>query len=123
MKHIAIRENHLYSKAYTKGSKYVARGVIVYVLKDLRAKKLMLENPQKKFVNRLGLTVSKKIGKAVIRTRVKRILREGLRQIEQEYDVKKGNLVVLVARPQATEMKSTEIAHDIKKAFFALGLI
>ena len=40
MKHIAIGENHLYSKAYQKGAKFVGRGVIVYVLKDLKAKLL-----------------------------------------------------------------------------------
>ena len=61
MKHIAISENHLYSKTYAKGQKFVGKNVIVYVLRDLKAKKLMNAHPQREYVNRVGLTVSKKL--------------------------------------------------------------
>lgn len=123
MKHIAIGENHLYSKAYSKGAKFVGRGVVVYVLKDLKAKLLKKAHPNKEMINRIGLTVSKKMGHAVVRSRVKRILREGLRQVEKTYDVKKGFLIVLVARQSAITLKSTDIAKDIEKAFHKLNLI
>ena len=123
MKHIAIGENHLYSKAYAKGNKYVAKGIIVYVLKDYKAYKLQKAHPQKLMVNRIGLTVSKKIGGAVVRSRVKRILRAGLRQVEKENNIEKGYLIVLVARPSAVTLKSNDIAKDIKKAFSMLKLI
>ena len=95
----------------------------MYVLKDFRAHKLMLANPKKEYVNRIGLTVSKKIGKAHKRNRVKRILREGLRQVENENNLKKGFLIVLVARPSATGAKSTDIRNDLTKAVKALNLI
>ena len=123
MKHIAITENHLYSKTYAKGQKFVAKNVIVYVLRDLKAKKLMEAHPQKKYVNRVGITVSKKLGKAHIRNRVKRILREGLRQTEKTFETKKGNLIVLVARNQAVHAMTQDIAKDIERAFKALNLI
>ena len=123
MKHIAISENHLYSKAYAKGAKFVGKHVIAYVLKDLKAKKLQNAHPLKLMVNRIGLTVSKKLGCAVVRSRVKRILREGLRQVEKKYEIEKGYLVVLVARPACVDAKSTSIALDIEKAFKVLKLI
>ena len=123
MKHIAISENHLYSKTYAKGQKFVAKNVIVYILRDLKAKKLMEANPQKKYVNRVGITVSKKLGKAHTRNRVKRILREGLRQTEKSFETKKGNLIVLVARNSAVLAKTQDIAYDIERAFKALNLI
>lgn len=123
MKHIAISENHLYSKAYAKGDKFVGRLVIVYILKDLKATRLMRANPEKEYVNRVGLTVSKKLGKAFVRNRVKRILREGLRQTEKENNLKKGYLVVLVARATAVNASSDDIRYDLKKAFKALKFI
>jgi len=123
MKHIAIGENHLYSKAYNKGAKFVSRNVIVYVLKDFKSKLLQKAHPDKQMVNRIGLTVSKKLGHAVVRSRVKRILREGLRQTEKAHNVKKGYLIVLVARQSCIVAKSTDIAKDIEKAFYVLKLI
>ena len=62
MKYVAIGENHLYSKAYAKGKKHVGRLAAVYVLPDLAARKLQKAHPQKIKMNRIGLTVSKKIG-------------------------------------------------------------
>ena len=123
MKHVAISENHLYSKTYQKGAKFVGRGVVVYALKDLKAKLLKKSHPDKIMINRIGIIVSKKIGGAVVRSRVKRILREGLRQAEKTYNVKKGYLIVLVARQSAVDLKSTDIAKDIGKAFHKLDLI
>lgn len=123
MKYRAIGENHLYMKAYRKGKKIAAKNVVVYVLPDRHASRLRLENPQKKFINRVGLTVTKKIGKATVRSRVKRIIREGYRQTDKEYGIKTGNLIVLVARDACVTAKSTDLKNDLVFAFKKLGLI
>ena len=72
MKCYAIKEHHLYNKAFAKGQRAVGKLVTVYVLKDYAAKRLMLANPEKKYFNRVGLSVGKKIGGAVQRNRAKR---------------------------------------------------
>ena len=76
MKFNAITENHLYSKAYSKGKRFVTSSLAVYILPDYAAKKLAKAHPEKKVVNRIGLTTSTKLGGAVVRSRCRRIMRE-----------------------------------------------
>jgi len=121
MKNIAIRENHLYSKTFVRGKKYVGRAVAVYVLRDLAAKRLKKENPQKEYVNRLGISVSKKYGGAVQRNRAKRIIRAGYDAVKS--DIKRGNLIVISPRMSCRTKKSTDVARDLREAFSQLGLI
>ena len=123
MKRIAITENHLYSKAYAKGKKFVTPTVVVYVLTDYRAARLKKENPEKKYINRIGLTVTKKNGGAVERNRCKRVMREALRSVETEYGLRAGFLIVLVAREATAKTKTAVVASDMTNAFSRLGML
>ena len=123
MKHISLKENHLFSKAYAGGQKYYGRYTSVYVLQDRAAYRLMKANPQKEYINRLGITVSKKLGSAVVRSRLRRILREGFRAVEKEGNLKTGYIIVISAKAAAIGKKSTDIYHELKIAFGKLGLI
>ena len=96
--------------------------VAVYVLPDYRATQLQKAHPKHIKVNRVGLTVSKKIGGAVVRSRVRRILREAYRQLDAARPLKKGCLLVLAAREPATTMKSTEMASQLGYAFKRLEM-
>ena len=122
MKNIAISENHLYKKVYAKGAKAVCKHIVVYVLTDYHASRLERENPLKKRVNRIGLTVSTRLGKAVVRSRVRRILRAAYQKLEKERNLKKGKLIVITARDAAAEAKSTEIYADLLYAAKKLSL-
>ncbi|MBR6049591.1 MAG: ribonuclease P protein component [Clostridia bacterium] len=120
---MAISENHLYKKVYAKGDKAFCKHIVVYVLTDYHAARLARANPLKTKVNRVGITVSKKIGKAVVRTRVRRIIREAYRLTETEKNIKKGKLIVIVGREAAVAAKSTDIKNDLIFALGKLGMI
>ena len=122
MKFRAIKENHLYSKAYSKGKRAVTSALAVYILPDYAAKRLAKAHPQKKVVNRIGLTTSTKLGGAVTRSRCRRIMREGLRALEKEKTLKVGFLIVIAARSAAVNLKSTEIKRQLDTAFTKLGM-
>ena len=121
MKFRAITENHLYAKAYAKGKKFVGRYAVVYVMPDFKSAKLQKANPTKEKINRIGITVTKKLGTAVVRNRAKRIIREGFKLCDAAYRIKRGNLIVIVARQSITGAKSTDVYNDLVKAFSVLG--
>ena len=123
MKYVAIGENHLYQKVYTRGKKAVTRTVVVYCLRDYAAGRLQKAHPEKKRINRVGLTVTKKLGGAVTRNRVKRILRAGFRQLDTETPIKRGFLIVLVARDAAISAKTQQVYADLKSAFRKLEML
>ena len=124
MKYKTICEHHLYSKAYSKGMKCICPSICVYVLKDLKAKKLTKENPEKKTYNRMGLSVPKKAATGAIgRNRVKRILREAYRLTEKKYELKQGYLIVIASRATAQGKKTQDIEQELVRAFKRMEMI
>lgn len=114
MKPYAIKENHLYRKTFQRGKRWSGKFVSVYVLKDLAAKKLKKTNPQKQYINRIGLSVPKREGGAIERNRVKRIIRAGLQGVERKYSLRRGYLIVIAARPGIERQKSPVIESELK---------
>lgn len=122
MKITAICENHLFSKAYTKGKRALTSALAVYVLPDYASKRLAASHPNKITVNRIGLTTSTKLGGAVVRSRCRRIIREGLYALQKEKELKVGYLIVIAARSASVNLKSTDIKKHLDIAFTKLGM-
>ena len=83
---ITIKENAIFKKAYYKGKKEVSNNLVLYYVPN-------------KGQTRVGITVSKKIGKAVVRNRIRRLVREGWRT----FCTKEGFDIVIVARTSAAK--------------------
>ena len=121
MKFPAIKEHHLYNKAYRSGKHFFGRYICIYVLKDLHAKKLQREHPKREIVNRLGLSVSKKVGGAVKRNRAKRIIRAAYGEIREE--LKTGFLLVVSAKPEIEGKSSIDVLKEMRYAMKKLDML
>lgn len=120
MKYTTIKEHHLFGKTFQRGARWSGRFVSVFVLRDWAARRLAKENPEKRTYNRLGVSVSKKVGGAVQRNRAKRILRAAYRAVEPE--LRTGYLVVVTPREGIAQAKSTDVERDLRRGFAKLGM-
>lgn len=110
MKHTyRIKQNYEFRRLYRRGKSFATPYLVVYALKTRRN------------VNRIGLTVTPKLGKAVVRNRIKRLLREAYRlnedKICQSYDF------ILVARSKIVGAKCQKVEKELLKAINQLGLL
>ena len=122
MKFRAIRENHLFGKAYSKGKRAVTSALAVYVLPDYAAKRLAKADTRKQLKNRYGITVTTKIGGATVRSRCRRIIRAGISAIEKRGKLKQGFLIVIAARSATPSLKSQDIEQALDVSFTKLGM-
>ena len=100
--------NYEFRRVYNKGKSGVSPFLVVYA------------RPNRGEKNRLGVTVSTKLGKAVVRNRVRRRLREIYRLSQSE--LKQGYDIVLVARTRAVTASYREIEWAYRKSCEKLGL-
>ena len=97
---ITICENRDFRRMYTRGKSIVTPLVVIYYS---RRKNYLPDEV------RLGITTSKKVGNAVMRSRCRRVIREAFRDIMN--DLRPGYDYLLVARGKTPFVKSTDIKN------------
>ena len=95
-----------FNRVYNKGLFFANKHLVIYILKR-----------KKDNSNVYGISVSKKVGKAVVRNRIRRLIKESLRLIQ--HDIKMGHSIIIVARnPEKKNFKEMDITLKklLKKA-------
>ena len=99
----SLKKNRDFQNVYKKGKSYANRYFVMYVLKNETE------------INRLGISVSKKVGNSVIRHHLTRLVRESYRLHEDMFN--SGLDIVVIARSTAKDISY----HEVESALLHLG--
>ena len=101
----SLKKNYQFRYVYNRGRSIANRLLVMYSIKNGTEG------------NRYGISVSKKVGNSVVRSRVTRLLRESYRLSEE--NIVQGYDIVVIARGSAKEASYKEIEsalfHLLKK--------
>lgn len=96
----SLKKNYEFRIVYRKGKSLANRYLVVYKYRNNKSN------------NRIGISVSKKVGNSVVRSRVTRLIRESYR-LNEEFIEKEGWDFVVIARSSAKGASYEEISKSL----------
>ena len=99
----SLKKNRDFQSVYRKGKSYGNKYLVMYLL------------PNQTESNRIGISVSKKVGNSIVRHHLTRLIRESYRLHEENFQ--RGYDMVVVARTVAKD----KTYHEIESALIHLG--
>ena len=99
----SLKKNRDFQSVYRRGKSYGNKYLVMYLL------------PNQTESNRIGISVSKKVGNSIVRHRLTRLIRESYRLHEENFQ--RGYDMVVVARTAAKD----KTYHEIESALIHLG--
>lgn len=99
----SLKKNKDFQKVYSEKKSYANKYLVMYTMKN---------NTDQ---NRLGISVSKKVGNSIVRHRLTRLIRECYRLHEESF--RRGYDIVVIARVSAKEKGY----HEMEKALLHLA--
>jgi ribonuclease P protein component len=98
-----VRSKSEYTRVFSQGERIWGKHFTGYVFLDAASE------------TRLGLVVSRKVGQAVVRNRVKRLIREFFRRNRRRFP--QGMQVVVIARESSKSLDGETCAVELERLF------
>lgn len=111
MKKNGIKKNAEFRKVYRRGKSFSNKLLVLYLYR----------NNLNKEISRIGISVSKKVGKSVVRSRVKRLISESYRLNNHKFKI--GYDFVIIARTACNNREYKEVNNSLLDLFNKAGLI
>ncbi len=105
----SLRKNFQFRYVYQKGRSIANRHLVLYYIKNNTAQ------------NHLGISVSKKVGKSVVRSHVTRLIRESYRALEPQ--LRQGFDLVVIARVSCADASYWQVADSLLHLMKKTGMI
>lgn len=96
-----IKKDSDFRRVYKKGKSLADRNLVVYKMKN------------NKNVSRIGISISKKVGKAVVRNKIRRYIKEAYR-LNIDDIVLRGYDIVFIARINSSNSSYVDIERSMK---------
>lgn len=99
----SLKKNYQFRFVYNKGKSIANKHLVMYIVKN------------NSLENFLGISVSKKVGNSVKRSRITRLIKENYRLSEKK--LKNGYSIVIIARNSANSASYDDIKKSINHLF------
>ncbi|MFP7493223.1 ribonuclease P protein component [Terribacillus saccharophilus] len=110
-KEYRIKKNEAFQEVFQTGTSFANRQLVLYYKKQ--------ETADAHF--RIGLSVSKKLGNAVMRNKIKRYLRQAFHELDEQ--VATGYDFIVIARQPAKDMTFQELKKSLIHVLWKSNLL
>lgn len=108
---IMIKKNYEFKKFFSKGKFFYGENIHMYIHKT--------QSP----LNKLGIAISKKMGKAVERNRIKRLIRENYKNYEEKIGIGNNIIIIVNKNKNSKDIGFYDIQKDFEKILGKAGVL